>query len=165
MTGYTWATRHALVKKTFMKILREYGFNPDPHEPRFKDGKGADVLFQIEDTIVIVDVTIVNPLADSYVEAEALTPGSCLAAADGRKDRVHGGEAEVRRMEFYPMALSIFGELSKRSKDLLTRCAKCVTDGKGFQRHMMSALAVAVQKGNASILVAAMKGLRERGVR
>ena len=37
--GDTVATRHKLVKNAFAHLLRQYGFTPDNHEPRFSDGR------------------------------------------------------------------------------------------------------------------------------
>eukprot|EP00759_Apiculatamorpha_spiralis_P039789 PhF_6_TR38624/c5_g3_i1/m.57589 len=65
VTGHTWATRHALVKRTLIKVLKQY--DPDPQEHRYEDGKGPDILFQLGSQLTAVDVTIVNPLTDTYV--------------------------------------------------------------------------------------------------
>ena len=95
--GFTWASRHALLKVAFKKVLRQYGFRPDEREPRF-DGEGPDVCFMLSDGPVLVDVTVVCPLAISYVETEAATHGSTLAAAEAEKIRLYSRLAADRGM-------------------------------------------------------------------
>jgi hypothetical protein len=163
--GYTWASRHARVKRTFSSLLRAYGFHPDAHEPRFDGGSGPDVCFQLGDNLVLVDVTVVNPLASSYVEAEARAPGHTLAGADARKSAVHTAMAEARGMVFKPLALTVFGEPSKASLQLLRDISKHTADPGGFMTHALSALGVAVQVGNAGIVQAALVHWWDFGVR
>jgi hypothetical protein len=165
VTGYTWASRHAHVKRVFKSVLRQYGFCPDRNEPRFENGKGPDVCFLLGSTLTLVDVTIVNPLAPTYVEAEALCPGTTLAAAEARKDDTHQCAAGSRRMSFYPLALTTYGCLGQGSMTLLRRCARHTANPDGFLRHMCTALAVAVQIGNAGIVKAAVHQWWTYGVR
>jgi hypothetical protein len=162
--GYTWASRHALVKKVLKNVLRQYGFLPDNREPRF-NGVGPDVCFLLGTTLIIVDVSVVNPLADSYVTAEAQAAGATLAAAEDRKNDRHVAPAEARKMTFYPLVISTFGTPSSRSLTLLRKCAMYTANPTGFMTHMCSALAVAVQIGNARIVMAATTKWWEYGVR
>jgi hypothetical protein len=116
-------------------------------------------------SLVLVDVTIVNPLADTYVVAEATTPGNTLRLAEAAKDKRHVTSAEARNMLFYPLALTTFGTLGPRSLALLRKCSQLTADPRGFMRHMCMALSVAVQIGNARILTAAVARWWESGVR
>ena len=165
VTGFTAASRHALVKRTFVHVLRQYGFVPDAHEPRFSDGKGPDVCFQLGDQLALIDVTIVNPLAPSYVVAEAARPGATVEAAESSKDRRHSADADSRRMAFFPLALTTFGLPGPRTLQMLRRCASMTPHARGFMTHMMSALGVAVQRGNAGMINAAMASWWTFGVR
>ena len=101
--GATAATRHKMVKEVFTRILKKYGFCPDLHEPRFSDGKGPDVCFAMGSKLCVVDVTICNPLAPSYVEAELKTPGKTLESTEEKKGesaRGHGGEPKCKLFPF-----------------------------------------------------------------
>ena len=162
--GTTRASRHAHVKKTFKSVLRQYGFMPDNGEPRF-NGVGPDVCFLLGGILTLVDVVVVNPLADSYVDAEARAAGTTLATAESEKDRRHTPLVEARRMHFFPLALTTFGTVGPRSLVLLRRCARHTTDPSGFMAHMCMALSVAVQTGNAKIIMAATSRWWEYGVR
>lgn len=161
VSGYTWASRHAHVKEVFKNVLRQYGFLPDHAEPRFfGNGKGPDVCFSLGSKLVLVDVTVVNPLADSYVIAESLEPGVTLRNAELRKDRESLDASTARNMEFWPLALTTFGIPGPESLRLIRRFARYTADPTGFVRHMLSALSVAVQVGNARILLAVMVAIR-----
>ena len=103
-------------------------------------------------------------MAATYVAQEASSPGSCLAQADRKKERSYGADAAVRETDLFPAALTIFGVPGKGFTSLLNRCAKEVPDDKGFVRHMLTALSVAVQVGNAKILTSAVYALRSNRV-
>ena len=68
-------------------------------------------------------------------------------------------------MVFYPMVISTFGTPSSRSLTLLRKCAEYTANPAGFMTHMCSALAVAVQTGNARMVMAATTKWWEYGVR
>jgi len=167
VSGYTWASRHAHVKRVFKSVLRQYGFLPDATEPRFMKGGtcGPDVCFLLGGTLVLVDVTVVNPLAPSYVDKEVEDAGSALQDAEARKDRRYLSGAEDRRMDFQPLALSVFGQLGPASRSLIRRLGTFTATPGGFEAHMETALSVAVQVGNARILMAATATWWRRGVR
>ena len=163
--GDTAATRHKLVKNAFVHLLRQYGFTPDNHEPRFSAGQGPDVCFMLGGKICLVDVTVVNPLAPSYVKAEWVAPGNTLERVESLKVKAHSDMATKRGMHFYPLAFTAFGVAGKRTVLLLKEIARYTYDRKGFLRHALQAINVAVQKGNAAILSSAIKEWRKAGVR
>ena len=101
VSGYTWASRHAHVKKTFKAVLSQYGFHPDAKEPRF-NGTCPYVCFMLGMTLALVDVVACNPLGESYVYAEADIPGTTLARAETLKDHEHFDKADKRDMVFLP---------------------------------------------------------------
>jgi hypothetical protein len=162
--GYTWATRHAHVKRVFRKLLVSYGFHPDAHEPRFDAGSGPDVCFQLGDSLALVDVTIVNPLAETYVDAEAREPGRTLRRADDGKDASYLSMAKARGMTFKPLAMSVFGEPSPQALALLRDLSAYTLNPSGFMTHALSALGVAIQIGNAGIVQAALAKWWDWGV-
>ena len=105
--------------------------------------------------LVLVDLVICNPLADSYVEAEAAKPGATLARTEAEKDRRHTAESKARGMEFYPLAFTTFGAPGKETKKFLRLLSRYTANPTGFMRHMLTALDVAIQVGNARIAMAA----------
>jgi hypothetical protein len=115
--------------------------------------------------MVLVDVTVVNPLAATYVEAESQDLGVTLRRADDKKDGKYAALAEERLMSFSPLALDIFGTPSPSSLTLLRKLSRCTVSPTGFMQHMQSALQVALQVGNARILLAAVSGWWRSGVR
>ena len=164
VSGYTWASRHALVKRVFKAVLSQYGFRPDAKEPRF-NGAGPDVCFMMGMDIALIDVVVCNPLAESYVYAEAKNPGETLARAEIGKIHEHTVNTRNREMKFYPLAMTIFGQLGRKSLGMLKKCSRFTADPRGFMAHMTTALSVAVQLGNAQMVIAATHTWWENGVR
>ena len=115
--------------------------------------------------LALIDVVVCNPLAESYVIAEAESPGTTLERAEIRKNHEHFERADKRAMVFYPLALTIFGQLGVKSRSMLKKCARYTADPSGFMAHMTTALAVAVQIGNAQMVLAATHTWWENGVR
>ena len=68
-------------------------------------------------------------------------------------------------MVFYPLALTIFGQQGVTSRVMLKKCSRYTADTSGFMAHMTTALAVAVQAGNAQMVLAATHTWWENGVR
>ena len=115
--------------------------------------------------MTLVDVVVVNPLAESYADTEAMMPGATLLFAEAAKDRKYLVPSAQRGMAFFPLALTTFGTLGQRSLTLLRQCSRFTADPKGFLAHMQMALSVAVHTGNARMLLAATSRWWEFGIR
>ena len=115
--------------------------------------------------LALIDVVVSNPLAESYVIAEAESPGTTLERAEIRKHHEHFERTDKRDMVFYPLTLIIFGQLGVKSRLMLKKCLRYTADPSGFMVHMATALAVAVQIGNAQMVLAATHTWWENGVR
>ena len=89
--GKTQASRHKEVKEAL-----HYGFKPDLCEPRFDNCRGPDICFQLGKKLALVDVTVVDLLASSYVDKEAATPSHTLRLAEVNKRRSHEEMTAVR---------------------------------------------------------------------
>ena len=99
------------------------------------------------------------------VEQEARKPGACLDAKDSLKVSTYGQRASRRLMTFSPLAITTYGIPSKATMALLRRCAQHTSDREGFLRHMTAALQIAVHRGNAQMLNAAVEGWHRSGFR
>ena len=115
--------------------------------------------------LALVDIVVCNPLAETYVYAEHDTPGKTLVSAETLKDHTHFEKMDKRTMVFYPLALTTYGQLGIKSRTLLRKCSRYTADPGGFMSHMTTALAVAVQIGNAQMVLAATHTCWENGVR
>jgi hypothetical protein len=167
VTGYTRTNRHNLIRDTFKKVLRTHGFTPETKEPRLFDGctTGPDILFQVGSEFVLIDVSVVNPLAPSYVEHEARFPNYVFDLKERDKNNKYAESAKARNMEFHPFVLSVFGLASPNAKALIKRLSGYCADPKGFVDHMWMAMGVAVQIGNAKLLCSACKSTALAGLR
>ena len=105
----TQSSRHKGVKETFRNLLIQYGFTPDLVESRFDNGRGPDIYFLPGKRLVLVDVTVVNPLAHSYVDKEAAEPSFTVMQAERLKRRTHEEMAGARGIGFFPLAFTTYG--------------------------------------------------------
>ena len=163
--GHTSASRHHIVKSSFISLLRRYGFSPDVHEPRFDNGRGPDICFLLGNELTLVDVTVVNPLAPSYVEKEAKFPGSTLQKAEAQKMCQHEDMASARSMRFFPLAFTCFGVPGNRTLSFLRKCGSFTKDQGGFVKHALMCLGITMQRGNAMMSSSAVHDWRVNGVR
>jgi len=161
--GFNRASRHKLLKKAFKSVLRKYGFHPDEHEPRFgDDGEGPDISFAFDDSLLLVDVSTVCPLADSYVHDEDSNPGFLLAKAEQDKITKYGDFAATRNMNFEPAVF--MGTPGPVSLALLRKLSRATADPNGFMTHMLMACGVAISTGNARMVCAAVARWWDHGV-
>ena len=133
-------------------------------EPRYDEGKGPDLLFQMGHQLVMVDVTIANPLDPSYVEMESKAPGNTLVRAEATKHKTYGSLAATRGMKLFPLAFSAFGVLGNETLAFLRKCGGYTSDRHGFLRHAIMAIGIAIQRGNAQIISAATFQWRQTGI-
>ena len=116
--------------------------------------------------LALVDVTVVNPLAPSYVDKEAAHPSHILRMAEGNKRRAHDEMAAARGMDFFPLAFTTYGVPGPETLNFLNRVARAHTsDRAGCLSHLLMAMGVAIQKGNAQVVQAAVQDWYRRGVR
>jgi hypothetical protein len=164
--GFTRASRHTLLKKAFKSVIRKYGYRPDEHEPRFGDnGEGPDIAFEFADSLLLVDVSAVCPLAASYVVAEDAQPGTLLIQAEREKIATYDDFAKVRGMVFEPAVFNHMGTPGPKTLALLRKLASTTVDPNGFLSHMLMACGVAISKGNGKMVSAAVARWWDYGVR
>ena len=153
-------------RKLSAYLLIQYGFSPDLVEPRFDNGRGPDICFLLGRKLVLVDVTVVNPLAPSYVDREAAEPSFTVRQAERLKRRTHEEMAGAREMDFFPLAFTTYGVPGPETLQFLNLVARKATGEKnGCLSHFIMAIGVAIQKGNAQIAHTAVQNWYRRGVR
>ena len=109
-----------------------------------------------DENVCIGDISVVNPAADTYVEAAAREVGSAAAERDRRKReayRLYDPDA----YGFVPLTHESYGRLGKPAMahlnwlaEAASRCGKF--DKKVFVTNALRHMSVALYKGNAEIL-------------
>ena len=136
---------------------REIGVVIDAELLALSKEKIGDVMFVPSDeNVCIGDISVVNPAADTYVEAAAREVGSAAAERDRRKReayRLYDPDA----YGFVPLTHESYGRLGKPAMahlnwlaEAASRCGKI--DKKVFVTNALRHMSVALYKGNAEIL-------------
>ena len=69
-----------------------------------------------------------------------------LERAEIRNHHEHFERADKRDMVFYPLTLTIFGQLGVKSRSMLKKCARYTADPSGFMAHMATVARSAMHK-------------------
>ena len=99
---------------------------PDKKHPDISiAGFGSPSDGRVDGRTLLLDVTVVDPAAPSYIEAEVKYSGTTMARAEEEK-RVKYAALDDNLVEFQPLAMTSFGELSEESLRVLTRITSVI---------------------------------------
>ena len=161
--GYTAVHRHNETLGALAHVARSYGIVTvvEPTCYQYADKTRPDILFCLGQRSVAVDLTVVDPCADSHV-AQAQTVGATAAAAASGKNDKHGGNVAALGHKFYSLAVETYGhmdgEVWKAFRHVSTNLREEIRSA--FVRDMMLALSISVQSGNAKLYDCALRRAR-----
>jgi hypothetical protein len=130
--------------------------------------KRADVQIFLPDRTLLGDVTIIHPSSGSnrdVASARGVAAVGDLSAA--RKNRKYDKLASSADMDFLPLVFYTYGGLHKSTIRFIKRLvdsldpATCLVSKLEFRQALKEHLAVAVQRGNADVLIRASQRQRD----
>ena len=133
-----------------------------------KSNKRADVQIFLPDRTLLGDVTIIHPSSGSnrdVASARGVAAVGDLSAA--RKNRKYDKLASSADMDFLPLVFYTYGGLHKSTIRFIKRLvdsldpATCLVSKLEFRQALKEHLAVAVQRGNADVLIRASQRQRD----
>jgi hypothetical protein len=180
--------RHDMVRDTLGAFMRSAGWRVKTEALLGDVGVGGDVGSQRMDLVFMppragqwefVDVAIVQPTSDSYVNMAEAREGAetgGILRAERRKNKTYQAAIE-QGFRLTPFIGEAFGRWSDGARQLVRRIAKDAATQPGFDEDrlletrlvdkMWQELACALQKGNALILASRSRkqggGVEERG--
>ena len=106
----------------------------------------------------LLDVTVVNPVQAKYRQEAAVTKGVAMEGAKKGKRQHYAGQLEAN-MVFRPVAFETFGGWDDDSVIICRRIASILARNQGKDegqqaRHLVQRVAMAIQKGNATMIIA-----------
>src|SRR6185437_11941794 len=129
-----------------------------------------DIQLDLPAVSLLGDVTVTHPLARSYLHSVATRGVESLGdARQQEKDETYMTIAEARHMRFQAFVLYTYGGLHKSAMQFVNTLtasldpATCLLSRSAFKEQLLSHIAISVQRGNASIMIA--DNVRGRGVR
>src|SRR5262245_1714443 len=111
--------RHDAVVHELARWVRSKAGGVARVEPRGLDhdrNQRSDIWVTLEDKEILLDVSIVHPLAPCYHD---LAPDVVVAMAERKKSQKHAAEAAHIRARFYPFVMTTFGGLGKQAMAFL----------------------------------------------
>ena len=91
-----------------------------------KTEKRMDIVTTEGDSGLWADVSVVNPLARTYIERAAKKGGSAAARREGEKIRMYNSIAEQQNTTFKPLVIETSGRISESFQSFLTSIARDV---------------------------------------
>lgn len=161
--------RHDLILGTWRRIAHRAGVatavEPAMSRLRSRDARPTsergDLLAVLPETgLVVTDVSVVHPAAQTYVRAASQTDGAAAAARDQAKRLKYGVGTQPTSHGFIPLTTETYGRLSQPAhsflKTLATAAASSASAGaevttSAFKAGALRELSVALVRGNAIV--------------
>ena len=147
--------RHGEINKTFSMAFSSAGVpnNFEPYGLSRSDGKRPDGVTSYlwsRGRPLLWDVTVVNSIAASYINATSRASG---AAADEAERRKHNHYIGLKHnYEFTPLAFETFGAIGPETTIFLKSLGKLMKKNTGEARSLdflLQRISIAIQRGNA----------------
>ena len=128
--------------------------------------RGDGQLFVLHEGVLVIDVSVVHPAAETYVQDAANSDGAAAAARGARKVEKYSCGQAGGGYDFEPVIVETYGRLGEPAFELLARLARVaaesgkVDEGK-FIENTLKEMSVALCRGNGSILAAGQKVLAQ----
>jgi len=134
-------------------------------EPRDLSGNGdhtrPDLQLVLNGRQLLVDVTIRHPACKTNImHGSARQQLAAAHKGEAEKKAKYAAMAKTQQAEFLPFAVETYGGLGKAARKLRKRIASSAEEGpqmlseKEVMRELRGSVAIAVQKGNANIILA-----------
>ena len=151
-TGFTVNSRHNGVRDTIARISRSLsiGVRVEPREFECPDGRHPDLTIYWADCIPwTLDVHVNNPLCSTHLHAD-----DCTARSERSKHGKYKPMVTAAGHEFKAFGLEVLGGWSTNALSWLKKL--CTTHPEADRNEVAGEIAVAIQRGNARILLATL---------
>ena len=127
-------------------------------------GERGDALLVMPEGVLVADLAVVHPTAESYRAGAARADGSAAAVSGARKVAAFEALGGDGGYEFTPLIVEAYGRLGKPALGLLSRLADIASEGgkvtkAGFIASALKEMSVGLCRGNGMMLAAGRKVL------
>ena len=135
----------------------------EPRRLSIDSRKKPDLKLFIDNTVTLADITVRHPTAVSHLSTSASAPLATLKAAEREKTRKYCQMAKENNAKFIPFAVETYGAIGDGARELIRLIANAaynssaVYSAKTIEQGLLSAVAIAVQRGNAIVINEAMR--------
>jgi len=142
----------------------------EPAELCHDSNKRPDIQVDLPDKTLLSDVTITHPSTKAWRKTAAHHQRSVDPVGDRRetdKNEAYVDMADSNDMEFIPFVLYTYGGFHSSALAVVRKMvaalepARCLLSASQWKHQLMASIAIAVQRGNADIMIQASQRLRE----
>ena len=128
------------------------------------DGLRGDALLVMPEGVLVVDVSVVHPAAETYVQVAANTDGAAAEVRGARKVAKYVCSQAGGGYAFEPIIVETYGRVGEPAHKLLKRLAGIAAqsgkvDKEAFMANTLKEMSVGLCRGNGMILAAGQKVL------
>jgi len=151
--------RHDAIRNLFERCARQVNV-PSQREPTgwcVNDDKRPDLLLAFSHKVLLTDVTIVNPLAHSFIQRTVTDPTYCIHQRTKEKTHKYREIIERGDADFNPLVFTSFGAYGKEVETLLHQLNTlsndeyCVFDSVETTQLLRFGIACVIQNGNQRV--------------
>jgi len=162
--------RHNSVVSRLAHFARVLTLRPrtEPHHLAADDERRPDIQLDLPDVTLLGDVTISHPAAKCWQRVTASRGVEAVGdSREAEKDGLYADMAKQIGMEFSAFVLYSYGGTHKSAVSFIRRLgtaadpATCLMSYTQWKRELMEQVAIAVQRGNANIMI--QDSIRRRG--
>ena len=121
------------------------------------DGKRGDVLLVMHESTLVVDVSVIHPATETYVQEAAITDGAAATVRGSHKEAKYSCGQAGGGHAFEPIIVETYGRLGELVFSHLKRRGRIAADSGQVDNHLFMAvtlkmISVGLCRGNAKIL-------------
>jgi hypothetical protein len=151
--------RHDAIVQCLASLAREVGYSVtvEPTDPVQSHSKRPDLLILNSSRSFMLDVSVVEPTAPTYLPMARTTAGSAAHRRERDKHAKYDAIANAEHCSFQPFIMEVYGTLGTQARNMVKTLAKQasilhVDSENRFIKRAMSMLMTVLQIGNARVL-------------
>ena len=169
--GVDITARHNAVVQRLAHFARMLCVQPivEPAGLHSDDQRRPDIQLDLPEATLLGDVTISHPSARSWQRVASIRGVEAVGdAREAEKNHLYADMAQQREMQFGAIVLYTYGGFHSSALRFISQMAKavdpatCLTSPAQWKQELMQQIAVAVQRGNANIMIRAAQPQRGR---
>jgi hypothetical protein len=172
LSGTEMTDRHNKVLNILAQFCRLMlvSARTEPAELCHDSNKRPDIQVDLPDKTLLSDVTITHPSTKAWRTTTAHHKRTVEPVGDKReadKNESYLDMADSNDMEFIPFVLYTYGGFHSSALAVVNKMvatlepARCLLSASQWKHQLMATIAIAVQRGNADIMIKASQRLRE----
>jgi hypothetical protein len=154
--------QHNNIQALLVHFAKSLGLEAEQTPGRFRfedDQRTPDAAITIADTVHVIDVSGIDPLAPSHIKRNKAGPNKAAGDREKKKVEYYGDLVDAFDVEIEPFVYDLLGGLQESAVDLLKKIAKASLGDEEARNIRMrevhrcvAQMSIAIQRDNAQML-------------